>query len=215
MKSILFIISYVFNLVMIVNSISTCTFENSVFSSKCSGCPPKFNQKLCASTTRYVMDNISACGCNLHKNSYKFTAAANTALLNPNNPSLSWCPVNCGVCYEICTTGGSLFYTDKQFNKPGKCVIFEINDRCADGYKKPLESQYCRQEISPLECETNYVLCNKKKSTNNFGYSAHFDLQDINGQIFNDLQWDNPEITFVKVNCPFKNECVCKHRYLV
>jgi hypothetical protein len=32
-----------------------------------------------------LMDNISACGCNLHKNSYKFTAASNTALLNPDN----------------------------------------------------------------------------------------------------------------------------------
>ncbi len=205
------------SLVNLVYSKSSCTFENTPFSSKCYGCPPKFNGKLCASTTRYLMDNISACGCNLHKNSYKFTAASNTALLNPDNPSLSWCPINCGSCYELCTTGGSLFYTESKFNKPNKCIIFQINDRCADGYKKPSESQYCRQEISPYECVNNNTLCNQKKSTNNFGYSAHFDLQDIGGQISNELLWDNAEITFQKVKCPFrKSDCIlCKHRYLI
>jgi hypothetical protein len=111
--------------------------SQSPSNSKCSGCPPTFNGLLCASSTNYVMDQISACGYNGDRN--KFTAAASTALLSPNNPaSDGWCANNCGSCFRLCTTGGSLFGAA---NPNSACKVFQITDRCADGYKSVSEQK--------------------------------------------------------------------------
>ena len=40
------------------------------------------------------------------------------------------------------------------------------------------------------------------KATNNYGYPAHFDLQDANGQFYpGGLGWDNVEVTYEQVSC--------------
>ncbi len=55
------------------------------------------------------------------------------------------------------------------------------------------------------------------KSTNNYGYPAHFDLQDANLQISKGLGWDNVEVTYEQVDCgqgSFGNwgaSCQCAH----
>ncbi len=36
----------------------------------------------------------------------EYTAAMNCANLD-NDPDKSWCPLNCGQCYKLCSTGGS------------------------------------------------------------------------------------------------------------
>ena len=68
-----------------------------------------------------------------------YTAALNCKNLSPTEPSLSWCPKgNCGTCWKLCTTGGSV--TGRSAD-PGVCRIFKISNRCGDGY--PNEPNWC------------------------------------------------------------------------
>ena len=81
---------------------SACNHESKPLDSRCTGCPPKFNGKVCASTTRYNDLTKGACGCGTEPNQKTFwtksgyTAAANAMLMDPSNPNLGWCPHNCG-----------------------------------------------------------------------------------------------------------------------
>ena len=43
---------------------------------------------------------------NLKHGRQEYTAAMNCANLD-NDPEKSWCPLNCGQCYKLCSTGGS------------------------------------------------------------------------------------------------------------
>ncbi len=52
----------------LVSCDSSCSHESTPKLSKCSGCPPKFNGKLCASTTRYNDLTKGACGCGTEPN---------------------------------------------------------------------------------------------------------------------------------------------------
>ena len=61
-----------------------------------------------------------------------YTAALNCKNLSPTTPLLSWCPKgNCGTCWKLCTTGGSV---TGRSAAPGVCRIFKISNRCGDGY---------------------------------------------------------------------------------
>lgn len=181
---------------------SRCASHHVPQDSRCSGCPPMLNGKLCASTTRYNDQTKAACGCGPSEpvptdwwTLTKFTAALNTASLDPQNPLLGWCPTGCGACYEICSTGGT---TQGQPTTPGICRTFKITNRCADGYGQYPE--WCSNSMSWQECQANPSACAQEGSTNKFGYSAHFDLQDFHGQIHN-FSWDNVEVTFEPVSC--------------
>ena len=119
-------------------------------------------------------------------------------LMDPGNPNLGWCPKDCGMCFRLCSTGGT---TTGKTTSAGKCIVVQIENRCGDGYKQPGEAQWCRQEISPWECVSNPSKCAGMKATNNYGYPAHFDLQDANLQISRGLGWDNVEVTYEQVSC--------------
>ena len=182
---------------------SSCEHELRPLLSKCTGCPPKFEGKLCASTTRYNDLTKGACGCGTDPNpksfwtKVKYTAALNAKNLDPDHPDLSWCPKHCGSCYRLCTTGGT---TSGKETEAGKCIVVQVENRCGDGYHQPQEAQWCRQEMTWNDCESNPVGCAALGKTNNYGYPAHFDLQDANLQI-SGLSWDNPEVTFEPVSC--------------
>lgn len=118
--------------------------------------------------------------------------------LDPSNPDLSWCPANCGQCYRLCSTGGTT--TSGKPAAPGKCIVVQVENRCGDGYHQPGEAQWCRQEMSWWECKNSPSACSAMNATNDYGYPAHFDLQDANLQITN-MGWDNPEVTFEQVSC--------------
>lgn len=189
-----------------------CNSDKEPINSMCYGCPPMFNGKPCASTTRYYDIVKGACGCSVPPyyrenpiNTWwtftQYTAALNCANNNPLNPSLSWCPLNCGQCYKLCTTGGNI--NNDILVKPNICKIFKITNNCADGYPyEPTKYQndWCSQNISFLECLNNPYKCQSKGYTNMYGYPAHFDLMDLHNQITN-LGWDNPEVTFEQISC--------------
>lgn len=197
---------------------SRCNSPRVPEDSKCKGCPPMYKGKLCSSTTRYNNQNLGACGCG---NQYRsdaaagitrtlpldywtltsFTAALNCKNLDPDDPSLAWCPTKCGSCYELCSTGGltqSAHGNDRP--SPGVCKVFKVVDRCGDGYDNP-GPNWCSQQITWQQCLSDPSGCKKAGNTNWFGYPIHFDLQDSNHQILAGLGWDNIEVTFEPVSC--------------
>lgn len=120
--------------------------------------------------------------------------------LDPSDPELSWCPTLCGECFEICATGGSTNGAVPSGEYANACIVIEITNRCGDGYENLNEAQWCRQEMSPSQCLSDKTKCSQMYNTNDYGYIAHFDLQDVDGQI-DKLGWDNVEVTFEPVAC--------------
>lgn len=180
-----------------------CESDQIPLDSRCSGCPPMHNGKLCASTTRYNDQTKGACGCGPSDpvpadfwTMTQFTAALNCKNLDPVHPDLSWCPGGCGGCYELCTTGGT---TQGKETEEGVCHVFKVSNRCGDGYKEYPE--WCSNEMSWQECADDPATCKQKGNTNKFGYSAHFDLEDFASQISVGQGWDNVEVTFEPVSC--------------
>jgi len=182
-----------------------CDSANVPKESKCTGCPPMYQGKLCASTTRYNDRTKGSCGCGrvdpVPKDWWtltNYTAALNCINLDPERPLLSWCPAGCGGCFRLCSTGGTTS-GKPGVTKTGTCRTFTVTNRCGDGYRQYPE--WCSNELTYQQCQDNPALCSKKGSTNKFGYPAHFDLQDFHLQVSKDLGWDNAEVTFEVVSC--------------
>lgn len=199
---------------------SSCRHESTPILSKCTGCPPKYNGKLCASTTRYTDLTRGACGCGTDSNTKNFwtkstyTAALNCMYLDETNPTNSWCPKNCGKCFNLCATGGTTSGKIPSSSSSSQCITVQITNRCGDGYNNSAQAQWCRQQMTPSQCELNPSECANMLNTNDYGYSAHFDLQNVNGQI-DALGWDNVEVTFEEVDCTqdtfgnWEDTCYC------
>jgi len=164
-----------------------------------------FQGKPCASTTWYEDQTLGSCGCGdgekFVSDNYwtltQFTAAINCMSLDPENPNESWCPANCGQCFELCSTGAS---TQGMTNPGGTCKVFKVTNRCGDGFE-PSHPDWCSHRMSFHQCAAQPQVCKKLGNTNQFGYAAHFDLQDFHRQITKGLQWDNAEVTFERVSC--------------
>ncbi|CAJ1351423.1 unnamed protein product [Effrenium voratum] len=188
------------------SKVDGCQSNRLPLDSKCRGCPPKKDGKLCASTTWYEDTTRGSCGCGSRghvRDDYwtltEYTAAMNCANLD-DQPDKSWCPVNCGQCYKLCTTGGA---TQGTKPKAGICRVFKITNRCGDGYDDHTPD-WCSQQMSWQDCKSNPGKCKAVGGTNQFGYPAHFDLQDYHRQITSNttgLDWDNVEVTFELVPC--------------
>merc|ERR1719481_2531032 len=197
---------------------SSCSHSTSPILSLCEGCPPMFQGKPCASTTWYNDLTKGACGCSSEPNPPEFwskagfTCAANAMTIDDTDPYLAWCPKNCGLCFHLCTTGGT---TNGEPSPAGECETFQITNRCGDGYGEA-DTYLCGQELSPWSCIENPGLCSAERSTNMYGYPAHFDLQNAMLQITEGKGWHNPEVTFEEVPCPtgatlgdWEEDCYC------
>merc|ERR1711892_1091566 len=112
-------------------------------------------------------------------------------MIDPGNPTNSWCVSNCGLCFELCTTGGT--HNGESAN-PGECIVVQLENRCGDGYGEA-SNYLCGQNLSPWECLADPGHCQEMKSTNMYGYPAYFDLQNAALQITDGLGWHNPEVT--------------------
>lgn len=183
-----------------------CQSSEQPLDSKCKGCPPVYNGKLCATTTWYEDQTKGSCGCGetpMVPDGYwtltSFTAALNTVSMDPQDPALTYCLSGCGSCYEICTTGGVINSQDT-ITSQSQCEVFKITNRCADGWQNGTPD-WCSHHMSWQECQANPQKCRKMGNTNMYGYSAHFDLQDADRQVQHTLGWMNPEVTFEPVSC--------------
>lgn len=173
----------------------------------CSGCPPMHNGKLCASTSNFHDQTKGPCGCGKepppvdHWALNNYTAALNAKSLDARHPFLTWCPSGCGGCYELCSTGGFTDGLPFQVD-PNKCIVFKVANRCGDGYDPThVYPEWCSNKMTWQECAEDPTACQQNGNTNKFGYAAHFDLQNLNGQI-DGLGWgNNAEVTFEPVSC--------------
>ena len=111
---------------------SSCQHPEAPKLSNCEGCPPMFDGKPCASTTWYNDLTKGACGCGDEPNppdfwtKSKYTAAGNAMMMDPENPTNSWCTSNCGLCFELCTTGGTI---NGEPSSPGECIVIQLENR--------------------------------------------------------------------------------------
>merc|ERR1712137_855570 len=161
--------------------------------------------KLCASTTWYDDTTRGSCGCGERGHVdhdfwtlTEFAAAMNCVSMDPDDPRSGWCPMKCGECFELCSTGGTT-QGEIEKSKADTCRVFKVTNRCGDGFDQN-NHNWCSQHMSWQDCKSNPSKCKKLGGTNHFGYPAHFDLQDFHGHI-TDLGWDNAEVTFGKVSC--------------
>lgn len=173
--------------------------------SRCKGCPPMKDGKLCASTTFYNDPTKGSCGCGKTDpvpddwwTKTRYTAALNCKNLDPKHPHNAWCPSQCGGCYKLCSTGGT---TQGTSTKANVCKVFKVENRCGDGYDGDRHDYWCSQKLTWKECKDDPTKCKEKGSTNWYGYTAHFDLQDKHHQITKGLGWNNVEVTFEPVSC--------------
>jgi len=205
-------------IVYAVDGESSCQHSDTPKSSMCTGCPPMFEGLPCASTTRYNDMTKGACGCGGEPNppdfwtKAKYTSAGNAMMMGPTDPYQSWCPTNCGRCFELCSTGGTI---NGEETVPGVCITTMLENRCGDGYGEDYGPYLCGQEMSPWDCIQDPARCQNDKATNMYGYPAHFDLQDATLQVSSGLGWNNVEVTFVEVSCDqgdfgdWETDCYC------
>ena len=111
---------------------SSCQHPEAPKLSNCEGCPPMFDGKPCASTTWYNDLTKGACGCGDEPNppdfwtKSKYTAAGNAMMMDPGDPTNSWCTSNCGLCFELCTTGGTI---NGEPSTPAECIVIQLENR--------------------------------------------------------------------------------------
>ncbi|ESP01091.1 hypothetical protein LOTGIDRAFT_139967, partial [Lottia gigantea] len=170
----------------------------------CKGKPLMNNGRRCASTTVFHDGRKGACGCGpfwLDKqffwNKDNYVAAVNQRFFDFDGKT--WCGQRCGQCYELTPTGG---FIENEGAPPTSMqpITVMITNLCPI---EPPNLSWCGQ--------------NHYNQVNAHGYYAHFDLENGNQQITS-LGWDNPEVTYRRVDCGMKwpkryRECQCSTGY--
>ncbi|KAG8874078.1 hypothetical protein FRB98_008663 [Tulasnella sp. 332] len=109
-----------------------------------------------ATTTNYYDGQLGACGCGTVFDPYVYTAAGSQALFG----SGTWCGSGCGNCYVLTSTGVSP-PGEGTGSAVGSSIIVAITNLC------PYNG--------------NEVWCPNTGNTNQFGYGAHFDINNESG----------------------------------
>ncbi|KAK6182802.1 hypothetical protein SNE40_010400 [Patella caerulea] len=171
----------------------------------CKGKPLMYNGRRCASTTVYHDGRKGACGCGpqwfdkqFPWNGELYTAAVNQRFFDFEGTM--WCGDRCGECYELTPTGG---YIEGQGEPPRflHTITVMITNLCP---AEPPNLQWCAQH--------------HWNQLNMYGYMTHFDLENGRQQI-SVLGWDNPEVTYKRVQCTGKfqslyDQCQCSKDFV-
>ncbi|KAH8882795.1 glycoside hydrolase [Thozetella sp. PMI_491] len=135
-----------------------------------------------ATTTRYYDGQKGACGCGSNSGAFSwqlglgngvYTAAGSAALFG----SGTWCGSGCGKCYQLTSTGSAPCSGCGTGGAQGQSIIVMVTNLC------PYNG--------------NAQWCPNSGSTNQYGYSYHFDIM-AQSAIFG----DNPVVSFSEVSCP-------------
>jgi endoglucanase len=145
----------------------------------------------------YYDGQEGACGCGSSSGNFAwqlgsasqgwYTAAGSQALFSTTD--LTWCGAGCGICYELTSTGSAPCSSCGTGGDEGESIIVMVTNLCPyDG---------------------NEQWCPEVDSTNEYGYSYHFDIM-AEEEVFG----DNPVVTFTQVACPGTavtdwDTCVC------
>ncbi|KAH3779991.1 endoglucanase-like [Dreissena polymorpha] len=176
---------------------------------KCTGNPRKYNGKPCASTTLYSDGRMGACGCGPINSNMQFrwsshglVAAANQNLFDPSGGT--WCGPACGKCVKLTTTGGFVKGQGQPIRE-GQSKIFMITNNCPSVWLS-----WCSQR--------------GQNGVNQYGYAAHFELENGDHQVLGRMGWWNPEVTWEYSNCDeghtqdgrtpsnfMYQQCQCRH----
>ncbi|KAE8551049.1 Endoglucanase-5 [Talaromyces marneffei ATCC 18224] len=149
-----------------------------------------------ATTTRYYDGQEGACGCGtssgldswqLGISSGVYTAAGSQAFFD--TAGATWCGAGCGKCYNLTSTGNPPCNGCGAGGAAGKSIIVMVTNLC------PYNG--------------NQQWCPEVGSTNQYGYSYHFDIM-AQSEIFG----DNVVVNFEPVACPGQatsdwETCVC------
>ncbi|KAG8844238.1 hypothetical protein FRB96_003242 [Tulasnella sp. 330] len=131
-----------------------------------------------ATTTNYYDGQLGACGCGTVFDPYVYTAAGSQALFG----SGTWCGSGCGNCYVLTSTGVSP-PGEGTGSAVGSSIIVAITNLC------PYNG--------------NEVWCPNTGNTNQFGYGAHFDINNESGNGgWAALGWNNPIVDYEPIACP-------------
>jgi len=174
------------------SALTLFSIASSVVHAGCSGNPPTFNGLACATTTRYWDGQMGACGCGTGNESpfswqWNSHTAAGSQLIYDIGGS-GWCGAGCGLCYELIPTGDCIYgSTCATYTAP---ITVMVTNRCP----------YIGNE----------EWCPNPGSTNEHGYSAHFDLMDYQMSGWVDaLGWNNPVVTYRQVPCGNEGSPTC------
>ncbi|KAJ5453452.1 Endoglucanase-5 [Penicillium daleae] len=149
-----------------------------------------------ATTTRYYDGQEGACGCGSSSGLFSwqvgitsgvYTAAGSQAFFD--TAGASWCGAGCGKCYNLTSTGESACSSCGTGGVAGESIIVMITNLC------PYNG--------------NQQWCPSVGSTNQYGYSYHFDIM-AQTEVFG----DNVVVDFEPVACPGQattdwQSCVC------
>ncbi|KAK6973338.1 endoglucanase, partial [Biomphalaria glabrata] len=152
----------------------------------------RYNGKPCASTTRYDDGHRGSCGCGppggdtpFAWNLNSLTVAASQKYFDDGGDK-TWCGHNCGKCVKLTPTGGFVPGLGRAPSNLNPQIFLVTNDCPVQG-----NEEWCGQRGKPGSSQVN-----------SHGYEVHFDLQNHNGQVVNNLNWDNIETTWEEVGCP-------------
>eukprot|EP00105_Crassostrea_gigas_P019789 XP_011438399.1 PREDICTED: endoglucanase [Crassostrea gigas] len=175
---------------------------------RCQGSPRMYNGKRCASTTRYRNYHKGACKCGPASGDSQFSWNHDHFVTAPNQMFFDeeysgWCGQRCGKCVKLTTTGG---YIPGQGGPTpaGQSHVFMVTNFCPNVYPN---QNWCNQGTGPYG-----------NGHNDYGYVAHFDLENGANQISR-IGWNNSEVTWEIVSCHGANtpedemyqHCQCAH----
>jgi hypothetical protein len=191
---------------------STLATTETTINGKCTGNPPMYQGKLCATTTRYNDNSKGSCGCGSGggfngwtEGAYPwvkelFTAAGSRNIIGRATLGMGddWCVPGCGSCYKLTNIGdapvrpnpdGTKTGMGKVGTDPGKHITVMITNSC------PLTG--------------NEQWCAEEGLSNHYGFPYHFDIW--NTPKFQALGWDNEIVTFERVPCTDPNTPTLDH----
>ncbi|KAF8321546.1 hypothetical protein DL93DRAFT_1422191 [Clavulina sp. PMI_390] len=151
-----------------------------------------------ATTTRYYDGQEGACGCGTTSGAFSwqlgistgvYTAAASQVFFDTGGSS--WCGAGCGTCYQLTNQGYSACSGCGTTAGANQTIIVMVTNLCPNN--------------------GNAQWCPVVGGTNQYGYSAHFDIMS-EGLV--DGSWDNPVVSYTQVACPSAavadwETCVC------
>ncbi|KAK2074193.1 hypothetical protein P8C59_008417 [Phyllachora maydis] len=157
-----------------------------------------------ATTTRYFDGTIGACGCGSNSGMFGwqtgispgvYTAAGSQALFDQTGST--WCGLDCGLCYNLTSTGSSPCDTCGGGGSPerggsaGQSIIVMVTNLC------PYNG--------------NQQWCPEPGDSNVYGFQYHFDIM-AQAEVFG----DNVVVDFEPVQCPGVAtsdwyQCQCHH----